>query len=185
MARVAPGDQLTVPVPLAQSAPSVPPTATSSTGVGTYPGSAVVSPGGRYAAVPSYSDRTVTIVDTTNGTRSVVALGADLSEVVFSPDGGRAYVLDQSGLITVADTATGTVVGSVDLGDSGQALRVAPDGRHLYVTARSGEVGQPETVDADGRRHRQISRRSPWPWAASTTASSSARTAVAGTSPTS
>ena len=146
MARVAPGDQLTVPVPLAPSAPSVPPTATSSTGVGTYPGSAVVSPGGRYAAVPSYSDRTVTIVDTTNGTRSVVALGADLSEVVFSPDGGRAYVLDQSGLITVADTATGTVVGSVDLGNSGQALRFAPDGRHLYVTARSGEVGQPETV---------------------------------------
>ena len=111
MARVAPGDQLTVPVPLAQSAPSVPPTATSSTGVGTYPGSAMVSPGGRYAAVPSYGDRTVTIVDTTNGTRSVVAVNADLSEVVFSPDGGRVYVLDQSGLITVADTATGTVVG--------------------------------------------------------------------------
>ena len=145
MARVAPGDELTVPVPLAQSAPSVPPTATTSTGVGTYPGSALVGPGGRYAAVPSYQDRTVTIVDTTNGTRSVVALDADLSEVVFSPDGGRAYALDQGGLITVADTATGAVVGSVDLGNSGQALRFAPDGRHLYVTGRSGEVGQPET----------------------------------------
>ena len=145
-ARVAPGDELTVPVPLAQSAPSVPPTATTSTGVGTYPGSALVGPGGRYVAVPSYQDRTVTIVDTTNGTRSVVALDADLSEVVFSPDGGRAYVLDQGGLITVADTVTGAVVGSVDLGNSGQALRVAPDGRHLYVTGRSGEVGQPETL---------------------------------------
>ena len=159
MARVAPGDQLTVPVPLAQATQRAP-DRHGSTGVGTYPGSAMVSPGGRYAAVPSYGDRTVTIVDTTNGTRSVVAVNADLSEVVFGPDGGRVYVLDQSGLITVADTATGTVVGSVDLGDSGQALRFAPDGRHLFVSARSGEPGPVGRADdPHGRRHHGLSAR--------------------------
>ncbi|WP_345410581.1 Ig-like domain-containing protein [Actinomycetospora chlora] len=145
-ARVAPGDELTVTVPLAPASPSTPPTVTSSVGVGTYPGSTVASPDGRYVAVPSNDDRTVTIADTTDGSRSVVVLDAYFSEVVFSPDGGRAYVLDQSGLVTVADAATGAVLGSVDIGDYGQGLRVAPDGRHLYVTARVLGGDQPDTL---------------------------------------
>ena len=66
--------------------------------------------------------------------------------MAFSPDGGRVYVLDQSGVITVADVVTGDVVGSVDIGDSGQALRVAPDGRHLFVSARSGDPDESGAV---------------------------------------
>ena len=68
-ARVAPGDELTVPVPLAQSAAQrAPDRHDAAPGWAAYPGSALMSPGGRYVAVPSYQDRTVTIVDTTNGT---------------------------------------------------------------------------------------------------------------------
>ena len=93
-ARVAPGDQLTVPVPLTAGQASVPPVGTAEVAVGSYPDFQITSPDGGHVAVVSTTDRTVTVVDTATGTSVVVGSSAYVGEVAFSPDGGRVYVLD-------------------------------------------------------------------------------------------
>ena len=67
------------------------------------------------------------------------------AQVVFAPDGDRAYVtLDEQSEVAVIDTAAGRVVGRIDLNGSLRTPggdRVIPDGMkldsrgNLYVTA--------------------------------------------------
>ena len=132
-ALVADGDDVTVAVPLAPSQPSAPPTVTGSTGVGANPAPVVMSPDSRYGAVVSFQDGTVAIVDTTTGNAVLVPAGPIVDDVAFSPDGGRVYLLERSGTVTLADSTTGEVLGTFDLGDDANALRVGPDGRYLYA----------------------------------------------------
>ncbi|PYM62021.1 MAG: hypothetical protein DMD79_11525 [Candidatus Rokuibacteriota bacterium] len=85
----------------------------------------------------------VTVIDV-HGLRVLghVPTGAHASALTLSPDGTRLYVANAtSDTVSVVDTATDTVVGTVDLapypgapmGSLPNAVAVSPDGRTLYV----------------------------------------------------
>ncbi len=74
---------------------------------------------------------------------ATVAVGLEPTAVAISPDGGRAYVTNNSdGTVSVIDTATGTPIGQpIPVGEQPQDLVASPDGRRVYVTnTRSASV---------------------------------------------
>jgi YVTN family beta-propeller protein len=79
---------------------------------------------------------------TSTKTRTVdgfIATGPIPTGIVFSPDGGRAYVANQFGDVSVIDVATQAVVGSVAIGNP-LAVRVSPDGTQLFVATGNTQV---------------------------------------------
>jgi Protein kinase domain len=105
------------------------------------PQALTVSPDGRTAL--AVGETTTTVVDATTGAvRATVPVGGAFARPIgntaaFAPDGTRAYVVDQRGVVHVIDTVAGTEVGSVEVGSSGGGIAVSPDGTQAYVTTLS------------------------------------------------
>jgi YVTN family beta-propeller protein len=107
--------------------------------LGWYPSTVEVSPNGRYVYVANFWDFTLSIIDTatntTVGTR--VPVGGLTQDLAFNADGSQLYIVDSehsNGGVKVLDTATNTVVGSIDIGAySARAVR-SPDGSRLYIS---------------------------------------------------
>ncbi len=82
--------------------------------------------------------------------------------IKVSPDGTRAYVANTgpdtgpggSSVVSVVDTSTDKVIGSITVGQAPQVLAISPDGRLLYVSCHDGVV----VIDAPGRRVRTAHR---------------------------
>ena len=60
-------------------------------------------------------------------------MGSGPRQVVFSPDGTRAYVTTETGIYVIS-TAAGKVVRVIPDPGGPQGLAVSPSGRTLYVT---------------------------------------------------
>jgi YVTN family beta-propeller protein len=111
-------------------------------------GSLTFSPNGERAYArtteiwPTYSSQTFAVIDTDpasatyNTQIATITVPAGAQYMVVSPD-GRAYVVHEGGkFVTVIDTATNTVIGSINsdqVGGDYAALAVGPDGT-LYFT---------------------------------------------------
>lgn len=75
---------------------------------------------------------TVTPIDVATGRPGpLIPIGADLSAIVFTPDGKIAYVASQAGT-TPINVATGVAGTSIPVG--GFALAITPDGKTIYLT---------------------------------------------------
>ena len=75
------------------------------------------------------------------------------TDVVFSPDGSKAYVSDSGGnTITVIDTGTISVIGTITTGPSSPSgsrrLAISPDGETLYVTDSASNVVRVVAADS-------------------------------------
>jgi YVTN family beta-propeller protein len=68
-----------------------------------------------------------------------VASGPVPTGIVFSPDGGTAYVANQFGDVGVFDVATRQSIGSIAVPNP-LAVRVSPDGTQLFVATGSTQV---------------------------------------------
>jgi YVTN family beta-propeller protein len=86
------------------------------------------------------SSGNVSVIDTaTNqvvGEPIVVETGKSLSGIAITPDGSRAYVVDEAlGALSVIDTATNQVVGlPIKVGTDPRSVAITPDGSRAYVT---------------------------------------------------
>jgi len=96
---------------------------------------------------------TVTVSDGTNAVASVVNIPVGAAAITKTGDvtvtgGGavattnnRAYVTNKSaGTVTVIDTTTNTVVGTIGVGASPDGLAMKPDGTRLYVSSTDGNT---------------------------------------------
>lgn len=103
------------------------------------------------------TDGALTIIDEPTGTvRNVVPVGSNPQDVAVSPDGSRAYVVNQGvdqalgRTVSVIDTSAYRVVATVTVGNFPIAIRVSPDGKHAYA-ANSGSIadggGSITTID--------------------------------------
>lgn len=75
--------------------------------------------------------------------------------IAFAPDGRFAYAsLDSEGTVVVIDTATQSVVGSIETGGNPGAIAVSPDSSLLYVTdfAATGDEPGMSVIDAMSRK---------------------------------
>ena len=109
--------------------------------VGAYPQDVATSPGGGtvYATVtsgdtgPGGSNVVAVISTSTDKVTGDVTVGSGPRQVVFSPDGSRAYVTTERS-IDVIDTATSKVIDSIPDPAGPQGIAISPDGSTLYVT---------------------------------------------------
>ena len=102
-----------------------------------------VTPDGAEVWVGSNETGAVTVISTASG--SVVAT---LNETRFpyrltaTPDGRRVAIVDGMGnRLVIADVATHTIAGAVDLPDP-RGVAIAPDSRTAYVTLAGGELAE-------------------------------------------
>lgn len=110
-----------------------------------------VSPTGdrAYAVVPHdvyiTSSDTLSVIDTATSTEiASITVPAGANDVVFSPDGKRAYVSHEGGQkVTVIDTATNTVIGTItsdQIGGDYASFTAGPDGTLYFTSYANGTV---------------------------------------------
>jgi YVTN family beta-propeller protein len=95
---------------------------------------------GAYSLTALYGNQTVTGVATVTSQASVgIIPGIPYPyDIAISPDGTRAYIVGYSntanyGALTVVDTATHQVMGSIALGRNVYSVAVSPDNSRVYV----------------------------------------------------
>jgi WD40 repeat protein/DNA-binding SARP family transcriptional activator len=79
--------------------------------------------------------------DTLEPVAQPIALGADIHQIVPTPDGRRAFVLLEADTLANVDLAQRRVVDRFELDVDPSWLAVSPDGSRLAVGAATGEVG--------------------------------------------
>ncbi|WP_179476123.1 virginiamycin B lyase family protein [Mycolicibacterium vinylchloridicum] len=104
----------------------------------------LVSPDGRYAYLTNFEDGTVSVINPTTGTATVIHVGPQPGLVVVSPDSRYAYVASSDGFVSVIDPATGnaTIIGTPiqDGGYGGYStVVVSPDSRYAYAYGYRGD----------------------------------------------
>lgn len=107
--------------------------ATLSPGVGLGGHVLGIAPDGARVYATNRDAGTVSIIDA--GTHTVISSFAvsGTGNFAFSPDGRVGYVASDD-MISVFDTASGNVIGSVGVGG---AIAITPDGSRLYIAGRS------------------------------------------------
>jgi YVTN family beta-propeller protein len=119
--------------------------------VGSGPWRIAITPDGTRAYVGNL-DATVTVINTVTNTVartiSVQALG-----FAFTPDGARAYLADDNhDTVSVIDTASGTVMDTIAVGNSPYSVAITPDGNRAYVANEQAttvsviNIARPATV---------------------------------------
>lgn len=67
-----------------------------------------------------------------------IPLPANGTGIAFTPDGGRAYVCDTAGSVSVIDTTNFGVTATIPVGPDLRAIAMSPDGTAAYVASEAG-----------------------------------------------
>ena len=95
-----------------------------------------VSPDGAKVYVANHNNQSLSVIDAvTNAVTNIAGVGPATS-VTFSLDGTKAYVTNSSlsGTVSIINTATNVIIGSVVVGRNPWGICISPDGTKLYVT---------------------------------------------------
>jgi YVTN family beta-propeller protein len=124
---------VTFSVPIAPTVTSV---LTSSAALGTNPMGVAVSPTKIYVA--NQGSGSVSVIDRANPTAAPVTVGVVASPiaVALGPAGSNRVFVAGDNAVSVINTVTNQVVGTVSLNGGGQSygLAVSPDGQRVYVS---------------------------------------------------
>ncbi len=91
-----------------------------------------------FAYITGINSGGVSVLDTANNTVvATVPAGINTFGVAVTPDGGFAYITNQSSVSVIA-SASNTVVATVPVGLSPYGVAVTPDGAFVYVTQLGG-----------------------------------------------
>jgi YVTN family beta-propeller protein len=115
------------------------------------PQAAAITPdGSRVYITGKGGNSQVSVIDThTNSITAMIPFGTDfITAIAISPDGKKAYVVDgNTNLISIIDTATDTIRGTVDAGSFPTGIAFLPDGTRAYITrAGAGKVAVLDTI---------------------------------------
>ena len=113
------------------------------------PTSLAISPNGRTLYVSSDLGATtnmrpaVAIINASTGkVTKYLNVGGASDDVIFSPNGLAAYVAGSSG-ITIIDTATQRISGTISVAPNPQTIAISPDGQTLYVVTEYSITSRP------------------------------------------
>jgi YVTN family beta-propeller protein len=88
------------------------------------------------AYVLNYSAGTVSVIDTGNDTvlGLPITVNALPTGIAATPDGSRVYLTDDDNMVSVIETATNSVIGSITVRAGSAGIAIRPDGTRAYVT---------------------------------------------------
>jgi YVTN family beta-propeller protein len=110
--------------------------------VGDQPLGVAFAPDGQTAYVTNLFSSTVSVIDVATASEvATIPLGGAAPFVVHvSPDGERLYVSASGNQVFIFETATRSLVKTVEVGAEPNGFAVHPDGRMLYVSSFSGRT---------------------------------------------
>ena len=107
--------------------------------VGKAPSSIAVSADSTTAYVTNATDNSVTVITLSyNATKTIAGVGTSPTSAVLG--GGKLYVGNLDGSVTVISAASNTVTGQVTVGAPVKSLALSADGTKLFVATRSDSV---------------------------------------------
>ena len=107
--------------------------------VGKAPSSIAVSADSTTAYVTNATDNSVTVITLSyNATKTIAGVGTSPTSAVFG--GGKLYVGNLDGTVTVISAVSNTVTGHVTVGAPVKSLALSADGTKLFVATRSDSV---------------------------------------------
>jgi YVTN family beta-propeller protein len=111
---------------------------------GASPFKLAITPDGKSLYVSDFGATAVSVINTaTNAVSAVIPINSLGSDVVILPNGTKAYVADITGVVSIINTSTNTVVGTINLPVSFPVtifLAVTPDGGHIYAGSSGGST---------------------------------------------
>jgi YVTN family beta-propeller protein len=111
----------------------------SASPVGLFPAGVVASPDAKLIYVANSGSDTISVLDARNGAPSpggAIVVPGEPFGLTISPDGSRLYATSiGSGDLTMIDTATRTVLDSVNIGCQPSGVVITPDASTLYVAS--------------------------------------------------
>jgi len=113
------------------------------------------SPNGALAYLVG-SDGLAAFDTATNTVTKLIALDASPSEVVFHPDGTRAYVATAGAQMSVIDTALQAEIATVRFFNDTTGVAITPDGKFVYVALKKGDGGDPGVAVIDTTTNNMI-----------------------------
>jgi hypothetical protein len=93
---------------------------------------AAIAPSGQAIYVATYQGYLIPVSTVTGKAGLPIRIGGHATQIVVSPDGSTAYVLEPSRGVAVVNLATNTAASFIKM-PSAWSLAVTPDGRTLYV----------------------------------------------------
>jgi YVTN family beta-propeller protein len=110
--------------------------------VGLKPRGIAITPNGGYAYVANSGDETVTVLNavTYSQVGQPIKVGKEPDGVAISPDGGTAFVAQRGGDISVIDTSSEKVVGTIEDSLGPSRITMAPRGGRAFVTNHAGDT---------------------------------------------
>ena len=110
-----------------------------SVATGYTPTGVVFSPAGDVAYVTNQSSGTVGVVDVAAGRQiATIALPAHPFVPFVSPDGAKLFVTTNTSFVVVADAASRSLTGRIDLAHAPNGFALHPDGKRVYVSSSFG-----------------------------------------------
>jgi YVTN family beta-propeller protein len=106
--------------------------------VGMFPSGIVASPDGKFVYVANTGSDTISVIQVGGGLApgGPISVGGAPFGITISPDGSRLYVTSiNSGDLTMVDTASRTVVDSINIGCQPSGVVISPDASTLYVAS--------------------------------------------------
>ena len=101
---------------------------------GTNPNRVVLSHDGKWIYLTNYGGSSVSVIDaSTNAVVATIPVGGLPDGLALTPDDSLVLVGSALGGVTVINTASRTVTGTIKLQFAGR-VAVAPDGKHAYVS---------------------------------------------------
>jgi YVTN family beta-propeller protein len=69
-----------------------------------------------------------------------------VASIAIAPDGTRAYVVTDEGIVIVTDTATNQVIDTISIDNAASKIAITPDGEKLYVTTAKNYISVIDTT---------------------------------------
>ncbi|MDT5013318.1 MAG: hypothetical protein QOH57_4935 [Mycobacterium sp.] len=122
--------------------------------VGANPYGVAVSPDSTRVYVGNFGSNSVSVINAAATTPSVVStigVGAQPFGIALSPDGGVLYAANGADTVSVINTKTGAVIGTVSVDSAPEnnwhGVAVSPDGRQVYVSDMSDAAVRALTIN--------------------------------------
>lgn len=118
--------------------------------VGELPSSVAFTPDGTTAYVPVFRKDLVAVIDVASeAVTGTISVGDRPVDVAFTPAGSTAYVVnrvatavdspEENGTVSVIDVASGSVTGTIQVGDLARSVAFGPDGAVAYVVNHASD----------------------------------------------